>query len=269
MKQGIFFSISLVLVLLFCVPLFAQPSARSIETISIDDFDTPEGVAVADYIARAHLKAQDFYAWQYDASGENPERWTWKSTASQSIAANYPQWNYFPGIPNSLGTLRAIAGAASTPNILGIKVSFTRKGDNWFEVYPSNGRDGKNVEIPLTGTVSHIDFWVWGANYRYYLEVLVRDAEGTVHRLRAGNMAFSGWKNVVVEIPTGILQHSRLRSGPETMNFVGFRITSDPYEYVDDFVIYFDDLKYTTNVLSGIYDGYDLRKFPAETGGAQ
>jgi hypothetical protein len=44
------------------------------------------------------------------------------------------------------------------------------------------------------------------------------------------------------------------------MSFVGFRVRSDVNEFVDDFVIYFDQLKYTTSILSNIYDGYDLRK---------
>jgi len=42
------------------------------------------------------------------------------------------------------------------------------------------------------------------------------------------------------------------------MTFVGFRIRSDAEEYVDNFVIYFDQIKYTSNSLSLIYDGYEL-----------
>ena len=71
---------------------------------------------------------------------------------------------------------------------------------------------------------------------------------------------FNGWKNVVVSIPTSISQKSRLRSGPETLSFVGFRVRTDPAEFVDDYVIYFDQLKYTSSTLNNIYDGYDLRK---------
>jgi hypothetical protein len=41
--------------------------------------------------------------------------------------------------------------------------------------------------------------------------------------------------------------------------FVGFRVHTDPDEYVDDFNIFFDQLKYTTNTLSNIFDGYELR----------
>ena len=50
-----------------------------------------------------------------------------------------------------------------------------------------------------------------------------------------------------------------MRSGPEMLSFVGFRVRTDPNEYVDDFLIYFDNLKYTTNILENIYDGYELR----------
>jgi hypothetical protein len=45
------------------------------------------------------------------------------------------------------------------------------------------------------------------------------------------------------------------------MKFVGFRIRTDPDEYVDDFNVFFDQLQYTTHVLSNIYDGYDLNRF--------
>ena len=43
------------------------------------------------------------------------------------------------------------------------------------------------------------------------------------------------------------------------MTFVGFRIRTDADEAVDDYVVYFDQLKYTTNTLSTVYDGYELK----------
>ena len=43
------------------------------------------------------------------------------------------------------------------------------------------------------------------------------------------------------------------------MSFIGFRVRSDASEYVDNFVIYFDQIKYTTNSLSYIFDGYELK----------
>lgn len=243
MKQGVCVFISLLLVGLFCMPVFGQASVQSVETISIDKFDTADEMD-----------------------------WTWTVQASRFVTEGYPRMAFFEGIPNPLSY--TVQEGDPTPMVLGVKAMYDRKGDNWFELYPTyTNEDGEvdNYEIPLIGTVSQIDFWVWGANYVYFLEVLVRDAEGRVHVLPACNMGFEGWKNVVVKIPTYIRQRSRMRSGPETLSFIGFRVRSEPNEYVDDFVIYFDNLKYTTSVLESIYDGYDLRKadFGEAEGGTQ
>ena len=72
-------------------------------------------------------------------------------------------------------------------------------------------------------------------------------------------VAFNGWRNVIVQIPSNVRQHSRLRSGPTAMTFVGFRVRTDPDEYVDDFNIFFDQLKFSTNALSNVFDGYELK----------
>ena len=61
--------------------------------------------------------------------------------------------------------------------------------------------------------------------------------------------AFASW----------MVQKSRLRTGPQNLTFVGFRVRSDGAEYVDDFIIYFDQIKYMSNSMSFIYDGYELK----------
>lgn len=64
-------------------------------------------------------------------------------------------------------------------------------------------------------------------------------------------------------------QRSKLRSGPKSLSFIGFRVRSDSAEYVDDFVVYFDQLRYITNPLTYIYDGFELLEndfSDAETG---
>ena len=240
MKKGVVVLASIALALAFCVPAVAQPSAKAVETIVIDNFDTAD---------------------QMD--------WTWKVQASRFATKkddrnpiDYPVLQYFEGIPNSLRPYHKDSDPAA--KVLGVKVKYDRKGDNWFEIYPEyNSKKDDNgnsiKEIPFIGTVTQIDFWVWGANYQYYIELLIRDADGRVHVIPAGNLRFSGWRNVVVNVPGYIRQHSNLRSGMTDMTFVGFRVRSDINEYVDDYVIYIDQLKYTTNTLSNIYDGYDLR----------
>ncbi len=223
MKKGLKVFVNLALLFVLCIPAFSQPSSKSQETFLIDNFDSET-------------------------------EWSWTVNASRFVAEGYPKISYFDGIPNSL---KVLTKSDVEPKVLGVKVAFNRKGDNWMEIFPV--KDGKNYEIPLIGSVQQIDFWAWGANYLYYLEVLVRDADLRVHVLPAGNMRFNGWKNMIVSIPGWINQHSRLRSGPKNLSFVGFRVRSDSAEFVDDFTIYFDNVKYMTNSLSYIYDGYELK----------
>lgn len=227
MKKGVVILGSLILALAFCLPAVAQPSSRAVETIVIDNFDTPDNMD-----------------------------WTWDVQASRFIATGYPAVKSFEGSPNSLKAFRK--DSDPTAQVLGVKVAFDRKGDNWFEVFPKD-KSGNAYEIPFLGTVTQIDFWVWGANYNYTLELLVRDAYGCVRTLNAGSLLFQGWKNIIINVPGWIAQHSRLRNGRENLTFVGFRIRSAANEAVDNYVIYFDQLKYTTNTLMNVYDGYELR----------
>ena len=234
MKRGLKVFVGLACLFVIGLPVFAQPSSKSIETFVLDDFDS---AGSQNYICEGKSYS-----------------WDWAVNASRFIAEDYPKTGYYEGVPNSLKQL--YKGTDKDFKVFGVKTAFNRKGDNWFEVYPT--ADDKNFEIPFVGTVTQIDFWVWGANYNYYLELLVRDAQGVVHVLPAGSLAFNGWRNIIVNVPGWLQQHSHLRSGPTTMTFVGFRVRSDAEEYVDDYVIFFDQIKYTSNSLSNIYDGYEL-----------
>ncbi len=235
MKRGLKVFISLASLFVIGFPLFSQPSSKSVETFVMDNFDVASEQ-------------------NYPYNGE-VYNWDWSVNSSRFVAEGYPKTGYYAGIPNSLKPLRRTTD--SEAKVFGVQTAFNRKGDNWFEVYPV--KDGKSFEVPFVGTVTQIDFWVWGANYNYNLEILLRDATGRVHVLSAGSLAFNGWRNIIVNVPGWLQQHSHLRSGPENMTFVGFRIRSDAEEYVDNYVIFFDQIKYTTNSLSNIYDGYELK----------
>lgn len=239
MKRGLFVLAGLALLFVFGGMAFAQPNTKSVSTITFESFDK--------------IGSQDYPVWEHGKIVKS--NWEWKVQASRFVAEGYPILSSFEAIPNSLRVIRT--DTENTPTVLGVKTKFNRKGDNWFEIYPSSS--DKPFEIPLEGTVTQLDFWVWGANYLYFIDVLVRDAEGSVHILPAGHLRFNGWKNIIVKIPGWIRQQSRLRSGPSKMTFVGFRVSTDPAEYVDDFIIYIDDLKYTTYTLSNIFDGYELK----------
>ena len=244
MKKGLRVFVNVALLFALCIPAFSQPNSKSQETFLIDNFDS--------------VGEQNYFV-----EGESYS-WEWTVNASRYVAEGYPKYATFSGIPNSL---KVFQKSEDEPKVLGVSTAFNRKGDNWMEIVPV--RDGKTFEIPFVGTVDHLDFWVWGANYLYYLEVILRDADGRVHVLPACNLRYNGWKNVVVKIPGWMTQHSRLRSGPKNLSFLGFRIRTDAAEYVDDFTVYFDNLKYMSNSLSFIFDGYELKEqdfSSAETG---
>lgn len=224
MKKGFVVFLSVLVVSLCCTPVFSQPNRRSVETFIVDNFDVEQ-------------------------------EWTWSVRTSRYVAEGFPKTGSFDAIPASLRVLRQEGDP--DPKVYGVQIAFNRKGDNWFEVYPE--KEGEPHELPLIGNVTQIDFWVWGANYRYFLDVLVRDADGRIHSLPAGSLAFKGWRNIVLNVPTWLAQNTRLRSGPRNMTFVGFRIRTDPEEFVDNYMVYFDQLKYTTNSLETVYDGYELQ----------
>ena len=230
MKKGLVVCMCFGLLLLFSSPAFSQEAMqtqKSTESFMIDNFNNESGNA-----------------------------WTWDVSASRYVADGYPKTGYFDGIPNSLKYL--LKDGKDNQKVLGVQIAFKRKGDNCFEVYPV--KDGKAYEIPFVGTVTQIDFWVWGAHYMYFLDVIVRDADGRVHVLPAGNLAFDGWKNVVVSVPGWIRQHSRSSSGRDAMSFIGFRIRTSPEEFVDSYTIFFDQMKYVTRALANIFDGYELKE---------
>ncbi|MDR1748277.1 MAG: flagellar filament outer layer protein FlaA [Spirochaetaceae bacterium] len=237
MKQGGLIGVCLVLVfVLFCMPVFGQNKGTvSYESLTIDNFDTPDDM-----------------------------NWTWYAYGSRFVSEGFPKLQYFDGMPNSLRAVQS--DPDKTYRVLGMRTRFDRKGDNWIEIIPV--QKGTNevtpYEIPLIGRIQQIDIWVWGAKYRYHLEMLIRDSDGRVHTLNFGPVDHEGWKNLSVKIPTYIRQQSRLLSGPQNMTLVGLRIRTDPREYVDDFLIYFDQMKVLTDTFTNVYDGFEFSAFEFE-----
>jgi hypothetical protein len=127
-------------------------------------------------------------------------------------------------------------------------------------VYPvlRSDPDAGAYEIPIPGRVMSMDMWIWGANLRYYIEVFVRDHRGVVHNLRLGDIAFPGWRNLRVNIPTSIPQSRRTLPSYAGLSFVKFRIWTQPVERVDNFYVYFKQLKILTNTFETLFDGNDL-----------
>lgn len=231
MKQGGLIIASLVLLFtLFVSPVSAQQN-RSVnyETYIVDNFDSPD------------------------------TDWTWVAAGSKFVTKGYPVLKFFDGMPNSIRVSQN--DPKGVYKYLGMEVKFDRKGDNWVDIVPSKkGSDSTIVpyEVPFKGRISRLDMWVWGANYAYELEFLVRDSNGRVHTLSLGLVNHEGWKNMSVTIPSNIQQASPYLNGVQQMSLVAFRVRSRPTERVDSFYIFFDQFKALTDTFMSSYDGYEL-----------
>jgi hypothetical protein len=143
---------------------------------------------------------------------------------------------------------------------LGIRGQFDRQGYNWIDLYPvlADDSDENPYEIPIPGRVANFDMCVWGANFRYYIEIYVRDYRGVVHAVRLGDISYAGWRNLRVNIPTNIRQSRRTLPSYAGLTFVKFRIWTYPDERVGDFYIYFKQLKILTDTFEALFDGNEL-----------
>jgi len=138
----------------------------------------------------------------------------------------------------------------------GVNGRFDRQGHNWIDVFPV--QDGEAFEIPMPGRVRSMDMWVWGSNLQYRLEAYLRDAEGYMHRIQLGSLAFDGWRNLSASIPSHIRQENRVLPAHARLSFVKFRLWTQPNERSDNFFVYFNRLNILTDMAHPYFDGDDL-----------
>jgi hypothetical protein len=231
--------ISFILFLLFiaAVPVFADEITTSYQSVVIESFDTPE-----------------------------ESRWVAQGSKFATVIENedgrvvYPRFGFFEEYPE------ALYRRPKEEDVLlsfGVHGKFDRKGYNYIELIPveqENDEDGKPVPraIALPGRVASMDVWVWGSNLNYYVEAHIRDHRGIVHVLKMGDMDYLGWRNLRTTIPTYIPQsvtHAPLFRGLELVKLV---VWTQPTERVEEFYIYFDQLKIFTDVFENPFDGDDL-----------
>jgi hypothetical protein len=203
-----------------------------------------------------HVNYETYIVDNFDSQGTE---WTWLAAGSKFVTKGYPQLKYFDGMPNAIRVTQA--DPAGKYQFLGMEVKFDRKGDNWVDIVPmKKNAEGKDApyEIPFKGRIARLDLWVWGANYAYELEALVRDCNGRVHTLEFGPVTHEGWKNMSVAMPNNLQQVSPYLNGQQYATFVAFRLRTRPTERVDDFKIFFDQFKALTDTYMPSYDGFDL-----------
>ncbi|MDR0316413.1 MAG: flagellar filament outer layer protein FlaA [Treponema sp.] len=242
MKYGSFKAVCLIIWACIAVlSAYGDDVAVDLESIVLETFngDTSHEWQVGN-------KTMKFeYSWALEAS-----RFTTKTDD-----ASFPQQAYVEAWPVTVfGYNREGRDLKS----LGIHGRFDRRGYNWIDVYPVAADGETPFEIPMPGRVRNIDMWVWGSNLNYYMEVYVRDYQGMVHLLPLGNISYTGWRNLRVNVPGHIPQAKRILPSLAALHFVKFRIWTQPTERVNDFYIYLKQFKVLTDTFESLFDGDDL-----------
>ena len=252
MRQGSFRAVRLAVILLFMLSLagfslFGDENTADYMSIILENFT---GETNHEWTFGGRVFSYDF-EWALDAS----------KFASRVNNEDFPKMTRVPAWPMALyGTNRNNLDIQS----LGIWGKFDRRGYNWVDIYPvvpgtgGDGEDPEPFEIPIPGRIQSMDMWVWGSNLNYYMEAYFRDYQGVVHSLYMGNLAYQGWRNLRLKIPTNIHQSKRILPRLAGLTFVKFRIWTTPVERVDDFYVYFNQLKVLTDTFESLFDGDDL-----------
>ena len=250
MRQGGFRAVRLIVLLFVMLSMvvfsgFGDDNTASVESIILEAFDG-ETSHQWSFGGRTHT-----YEFEWRADGSK--------FASTVDDQSFPQLNYIPAWPQAVF---GINREGKDLKSLGIWGRFDRRGYNWIDVYPVaaklDGGEYEPFEIPIPGRIQSLDMWVWGSNLSYYLEVYFRDYQGVIHSLYLGDLHYQGWRNLRVRIPSSIRQSKRVLPSLASLSFVKFRIWTMPMERVDNFYIYFDQLKILTDTFESLFDGDNL-----------
>ena len=125
--------------------------------------------------------------------------------------------------------------------VLGVKVSFFRRGDSFFVIHPA-------TPLAVEGIVKTISVWVVGRNFNHTLKVIFEDYAGQQQQLSMGTLNFVGWKRLTVAIPPSIQQaefHYAYRTG---IRIRGFEVDTDPLDSYGVYYLYLDDLRAVTDL---------------------
>jgi len=187
-------------------------------------------------------------------SFDNPSESLWAVYGSKFITADMPEYSWVKTWPDAL---YRIEPEGADLRSLGVRASYDRMGYNFLEFVPVEEQDGELVPrgIPIPGRVRHLDMWVWGSNYDYYIELHLRDFRGMVHVLKLGDIGFMGWRDLRIEIPTWIPQGVTYVPQFKGLELVKIVLWTRPEEKVDGFFVYFDEIKVETDLFEAPFDG--------------
>ena len=252
MKQGSFRAVRLAVFLLIVLsmtvpPVFGDSNTVDQMSVILDKFN---GELSKEWTYGGRTYSYEF-EWALDAS----------KFATTTSTESFPMMTYVDTWPQALyGVNRNNLDIRS----LGIWGRFDRRGYNWIDVYPivpGSGSDSEGpvpFEIPIPGRVQYLDMWVWGSNFNFYMEAYFRDYLGVVHSVNMGELSFQGWRNLRARIPNHIPQAKRTLPHFAPLTFIKFRIWTTPLERVDNFFVYFNQMKILTDIHETHFDGNEL-----------
>lgn len=136
-----------------------------------------------------------------------------------------------------------LAAADTDDNVVGVKVSFYKRGVVDFMVKPLR-------PLPIEGITKTISVWVAGRNTQHRLELLVSDHFGNKAVIPMGKLNFYGWKKLTVTIPPSIKQRDVHYINRTGLAIEGFNIRCNIDETYGRYYIYFDDIRAVTDLFT-------------------
>ncbi|MGL1894102.1 MAG: flagellar filament outer layer protein FlaA [Spirochaetaceae bacterium] len=128
-------------------------------------------------------------------------------------------------------------------NVLGVRVDFFKRGMVDFTINPIR-------PLPIEGITKTVSLWVVGRNTRHTLKLIIKDHFGNYAELTMGQLNFSGWKKMVVAIPTNIVQRDYHYNDKMGIQIIGFKVECDLEETYGQYYLYFDDLRAVTDLFA-------------------
>ena len=255
--------LGLLILLFFPVLTFAEDHTTILTTEVLDTFEENPTKDLGDATTRWFARGSKFTTKEYNQAGE--------------LTAMFPKTTSVEAFPTGLFGIKSDKNEFDQPRkVLGVKGSFDRKGYNYIEIIPGRPADAGTEEedivyddintgtkwvhapINLPGRVQHLDVWVWGSNYDFYLDAHFQDYRGMVYSFRMGSLRYAGWRLLRVDIPGSIPQAEPYIPKFKPLLFTKLVLWTQAHERVSGFYIYFDEIRVLTDIYEGRFDGDDL-----------
>jgi len=121
--------------------------------------------------------------------------------------------------------------------VLGVKVTFFRRGNSEFTISPPN-------DIWIDGIAKGIEVFINGRQKPHTVYALLEDIKGREIKVKLCDLDFRGWRRISVPIPPTVVQFDSNRNMKRGLKFKGFQINVDPVTALGEFYVYFDNLSF-------------------------